>query len=406
MIRQHEDGRVALPQPGPTIRRRRSRRLLYIIIALILLYLLISYEPIPLPILAHSPKKITFDTYPTYEYVSLYRQKADHAFEATLDAKLRALERKTIEKIPADKNGFATNLTIWQIATQEAADALPLWTAQWRDNNKDWFYNLFTSPPAELYGHFKGIGEIADMTTNITDTVVQNDLMRYLLLWYHGGFWTEIETWDRVALRDCPPIAAVLANQKDVSLMLGIDADESFLSDATLKEWKWARGVGFGQAVMWAPMRFDPILRKAIVRTISHARIHAAFEQETWREKYTARVDYTGEISGNGMFTDVVLETLSAALAEEHEMRDRDAGLERRVTWKKFRGLKEVLWMEGEQIKEGSEDDLRGLSVLPINVWGNGKSHSKSGTSEHPMACVNHMPGFRPKQDLKRKVFG
>ena len=124
MIRQHEDGRVALPQPGPTIRRRRSRRLLYIIIALILLYLLISYEPIPLPILAHSPKKITFDTYPTYEYVSLYRQKADHAFEATLDAKLRALERKTIEKIPADKNGFATNLTIWQIATQEAADAM------------------------------------------------------------------------------------------------------------------------------------------------------------------------------------------------------------------------------------------------------------------------------------------
>ena len=106
------------------------------------------------------------------------------------------------------------------------------------------------------------------------------------------------------------------------------------------------------------------------------------------------------------VFTDVVLETLSAALAEEHEMRDRDAGLERRVTWKKFRGLKEVLWMEGEQIKEGSEDDLRGLSVLPINVWGNGKSHSKSGTSEHPMACVNHMPGFRPKQDLKRKVFG
>ncbi|PVH87067.1 glycosyltransferase family 32 protein [Cadophora sp. DSE1049] len=404
MIRQHEDGGPAPPHPAPPIRRRRSRRLLYTIIALILLYLLISYEPIPLPILVRSPKKITYDTYPTYEYVSLYRQKADQAFEAAVDLKLRALERETIEKIPADRHGLATNLTIWQITTQEAADALPLWTVQWRDNNKDWFYNLFTSPPPDLYGHFEGIREITDM--NATDTVVQNDLMRYLLLWFHGGFWTEVETWDRVALRDCPPIAAVLAGQKDVSLMLGIDADEPFLSDATLREWKWARGVGFGQAVMWAPMRFDPMLRKAIVRTISHARIHATFEEETWREKYTARVDYTGEISGNGMFTDVVLETLSATLKEGHEMRDRDAGLERRVTWKKFRGLKEVLWLEGEQIKDSSEDEMRGLSVLPINVWGNGKSHSKAGTFEHPMACVNHMPGFRPKQDLKKKVFG
>ncbi|KAK0115504.1 hypothetical protein ONS96_013958 [Cadophora gregata f. sp. sojae] len=404
MIRQHEDGGVAIPLPQPISRRRRSRRLLYTIVALILLYLLFSYEPIPLPILAHSPKKITYDTYPTYEYVSLYRKKADHAFEAALDAKLRALERETIDKIPADENGLATNLTIWQITTQEVADALPLWTAQWKDNNQEWSHQLFTSPPPELYGHFEGIKEIAEL--NATDAVVQNDLMRYLLLWFYGGFYTAVETWDRAALRDCPPFAAVLANQKDVSLMLGVDADEPFLSDATLKEWKWARGFGFGQAVMWAPMRFDPMLRKAIVRTISHARIHATFEEETWTEKYTAKVDYTGEISGNGMFTDVVLETLSATLKEGHEMRDRDAGLERRVTWKKFRGLKEVLWMEGEQIKEGNEDEMRGLCVLPINIVGNGKSHSKSGTFEHPMACVNHMPGFRPKQDLKKQVFG
>ncbi|KAH9215129.1 hypothetical protein DL95DRAFT_388846 [Leptodontidium sp. 2 PMI_412] len=407
MIRQHEeDGRNAIPLPvqAIAIRRKRPRRILYTIIGLILLYLLVAYEPVPLPILVHSPKKIQYDLYPTYEYLSLYRQKADLAFEAALDEKLRALELEVIKTLPTDHHELATNLTIWQITTQEAADALPLWTSQWRDNNKDWVYNLFTSPPVELYSHFKGIPEIAGM--NSTSTTVQNDLMRYLLLWFHGGFYTDVDTWDRVALRDCPPIAAVLANQKEVSLMVGVDLDEPFLGDVTMREWKWARAVGFGQAVMWAPMRFDPILRMAIVRTVSHARIHDAFAEETWREKITARTDYTGEISGNGMFTDVVLEVLSATLKEGHDMRDREAGLERRVTWKKFRGLKEILWMDGEQVKEGSEDDMRGLAVLPINVWGNGKSHSKSGTFEHPEACINHLPGFRPKEGWKQKVLG
>ncbi|KAH7319443.1 hypothetical protein BKA65DRAFT_102277 [Rhexocercosporidium sp. MPI-PUGE-AT-0058] len=407
MIRQYEEeGGIANPLPvqAVTIRRNRPVRLLYTIIGLILFYLLIAYEPVPLPILAHSPKKIQYDLHPTYEYFSLYRQKADIAFEAALDEKLRALEQEIIKALPTDHHALTTNLTIWQITTQEAADALPLWTDQWRDNNQEWFYNLYTSPPAEQYSHFKDIPEIAGM--NSTSTTVQNDLLRYLLLWFHGGFSADVDTWDRVALRDCLPIAAVLANEKEVSLMVGVDLDEPFLSDATMREWKWPRAVGFGQAAIWAPMRFDPILRKAIVRTVSHAMIYNTFAEETWREKITARTDYTGEISGNGMLTDVVLEVLSATLKEGHKMRDREAGLERRVSWKKFRGLKEFLWIGREQVKEGSEHDMRGLAVLPINVWGSGKSHSKSGTFDHPDACINHMPGFRPKESLKQKVFG
>ncbi|KAL2063631.1 hypothetical protein VTL71DRAFT_5436 [Oculimacula yallundae] len=417
MLRKRsEDSVRAIPFPDViTMRRNPNRRILYIALGVLCLYLLIAYEPVPLPILAHTPKIITYDTTPTFEYVSLYRQKADHAFEAALDEKLRALEREIVSGLPSDQ-GIATNLTIWQLTTEEGAKALPIWTDQWRENNKDWMHKLFTSTPGSLYEHFEGIPEIAGM--NFTSQAVQDDLTRYLLLWFNGGFYTSVDTWNRVALRDCRATASVLQHLKDVSLMVGIDRDEPYLSNATLKDWQWARGVGFGQASMWAAVRFDPLIRKAIVRTISHAWTHESLEDGTWREKYTAkvegvimekltaRVDYTGEISGNGMLTDIILETLSATLQRDHKLRDRDAGLEKRVTWRKFWKLKEVLWIDGDQIKQGSEDDIRGLAVLPINVWGSGKGHSRSGTFEDPEACINHLPNFRPKKDIKKKIFG
>ncbi len=400
MIRYHEEGGNTVPR----IPRRRLLRLIgYFIIPLSLVYILVAYEPVQLPLIRTS-KEILYNLHPTYEYVSLYRQKADHGFEKALDDQLRSLERNTISQLPYEQQNRATNLTIWQIASQTTADKLQGWTSQWKDNNQDWFYNLITSPPVDLYTHFESIPEITAM--NETSQTVQDDLTRYLLLWYYGGFYTEIDTWDRVAMRDCGPIATVLANQQEISLMIGVETDEPYLSTEQLRIWQWARGFGFGQSSMWAAMRFDPILRKAIVRTISHARTQKTIAKDSWLEKYVSRVDYSGEISGKGMFTDVVLETLSKSLKEDHKMRDREAGLERRVTWKKFRMLKNVVWMDMEQVKEGSEVEMRGLAVLPINIWGSGQSHSKSGSSEHPDACVNHVPSYMPRQSWKEKAFG
>jgi hypothetical protein len=109
------------------------------------------------------------------------------------------------------------------------------------------------------------------------------------------------------------------------------------------------------------------------------------------------------EISGAGMFTDVVLELLSDGLKEDHELRDRDAGLERRVSWKKFKGLKSTAWLEPNQTKDGQ--DMRGIAILPINVWSNGQNHSGSGTFEADDACVNHIYGTRPKKELYERLF-
>jgi len=167
-------------------------------------------------------------------------------------------------------------------------------------------------------------------------------------------------------------------------LMLGIGIDEPFLSPQDLKARGWTRGVEFSQVVMWAPSRFDTILRKAIVRSISHA--------ASWSELGGPM----GEVSGAGMFTDIVLEALSESLVEEHQLRDRDAGLERRVTWKKIKGLKQPVWIEPYHLKEKAEA-MRGLAILPIDVWGNGQGHSGAGTSDTFDACVNWMPNRFPR---------
>ncbi|KAI9047588.1 hypothetical protein LZ554_008301 [Drepanopeziza brunnea f. sp. 'monogermtubi'] len=379
-------------------RRRILRLLSVLLILLVLLYVLVAYEPVQLPLITHASKKIQYDTYPTYEYTSVYRQTADLAFENALDESLRGLERETLAQLPPEQQNLATNLTIWQVTTPEDAESLKEWTKQWKDNNQDWFHRLITSPLEELYSHFESIPEIAE--TNDVSQRVRDDLTRYLLLWWYGGLYTEVDTWDRMPLRDCPPVVNVLGGQQHVSLMLGVEKDEPYLSAEQLRNWHWTRGFGFGLQTVWAPMKFDPILRKAIVRTISHARTQNSRANEWWRGsvgKYMAKTDDSGEVSGKGMFTDLVLEVLSENLKEDHKMRDRDAGLERRVTWKKFRALKEPAWLDQGQLKEGKENDMRGLAVLPVHFWANGQSHSNSGGYDQVNACINWVPGYRPK---------
>ncbi|KUJ24420.1 uncharacterized protein LY89DRAFT_605054, partial [Mollisia scopiformis] len=378
---------LAIPDDGgamPIHRARIFRRLLFAVIASILLYILIAYEPVNLPALAFapsSPHQTVYNRRPVYEYTSLYRVKANISFEERLEEQLVNLESEIRSKAEKERD-LTAKKRIWQITTPELADVWKSWTAQWRDNNAGWEYKLYTSPPTDLLPLFDSVPEIAE--ANQTFLSIREDLTRYLILWYHGGFWTAIDTWDRVAMRDCNPVVQVVEGRNDVSLMIGVDNDEPYLSSGSLKQWGWTRGFGFGQAVVWAPKRFDPILRKAIVRTISHAMRQLS--------KIGGKVDYSGELSGASMFTDIVLETLSTHLARDHRLRDRDAGLEKRVTWKKFKHLTEVLWLE----KEKPESDMPGVAVLPVNVWGSGQSHSRSGPSESDDACVNHVHGWRP----------
>jgi alpha 1,6-mannosyltransferase len=266
---------------------------------------------------------------------------------------------------------------------------------QWRNKNPEWEYKAFTSPPTELFMYFTGIPELAAVYNDIEE--VRPDLMRWLLLWYHGGVFADVDTWDRIGMRGCKPTKDVVQERRDVSLVIGIETDEPFLSQEGLRKFGLTRGFGFGNVVVWAPKRFDPVVRRAIVYTVSHARAHLNKSITALNEMSKRKEEYLDELSGKHMFTDALLEVLSDSLEKGHALRDGDAGLERRVTWKWFKGLKNPLWiMSDEATKEKREAQMRGLAILPIKTWSSGQNHSDSGSMEDVAACVNHAPGRRP----------
>ncbi|TAQ87482.1 hypothetical protein B7494_g4182 [Chlorociboria aeruginascens] len=335
-----------------------------------------------------------YQSAPNYEYSSLYRLNADWDFENALENRLLNLEHSIRDALPKNLQDLKANRTIWQMQDIEQASTWASWVSQWRVINPYWTHRLYT-PSAELLLPFIAIPEINDTFTSYP--LLQSDLTRYLLLWYYGGIYAEIDTWPRVALNSCLPLVNIIEGYRNISLTIGVDIDEPYWTPETVQERGWSRGFGFGQVVLWAQKRFDPIIRRAIVRTVSSAR---KIGHTRWS---TINI---GEVSGGSMFTDAVFDTLSENLKEDHFIRDRDAGLERRVTWKKFRALKKPIWIEPDDAAEGTEENMRGLAVLPINVWGNGQGHSGAGSFDHEDACVNHVLGKKSPKTWHETFFG
>lgn len=388
------------------MRRCHSIRILcYILVLSGLLYFFLHDEiSIPLPTLRSSQPATKYASRATYEHISIYRQNANYTFEAALETQLLALERSIRSSLPSNEQNLVANFTIHQITTEKLASQMSNWINQWRTNNPGWAHNLITTHPISLLSVYSSIPSI--LSAYDAYPSLRPDLTRYMLLWYYGGLHTEIGTWERVSLQDCEPIVEVTQGRKEVSLMVGVDRDEPFYNPKTIEDMGWSRGFGFGMGTVWAVRRFDPVLRTAIVRSISHTEAKKELDsRQRWRDAFQFDWEETesNEISGAGMFTDIVLEALSHGLKDGHELRDRDAGLERRVSWKKFKGLKNTLWIDPKEAREGS--DLRGMAVLPVNVWSNGQNHSGSGSFEAERACVNRVTGSNSYKEWYEKVF-
>jgi hypothetical protein len=127
------------------------------------------------------------------------------------------------------------------------------------------------------------------------------------------------------------------------------------------------------------------------------------------------------EVTGPGMFTDAVLDVLSEALPQKHELvitslndektRQLEAGGGgRRVNWAPFHHLQEALWIDGHTSGSSNTNDViqetGGLLVLPINVWGNGQRHSGAEMFDSKAACVNHRFGRIWKKGWWEYTFG
>lgn len=252
--------------------------------------------------------------------------------------------------------------------------------------------------------------------------VQRADLLRYLILWYFGGYYTDIDTFPKQSIKGCQEMEhPIFSNDDpDVSLVVGIEIDEPFASPKKMHDWHWVRRYGFIQYTLYAPRRFSPLLREVIVRVLSHTMRHLNEANRWLGPRYNEMT--TLEITGPGVFTDAVLDVLSDTLPTSHpwitESVKADTGLGdlippgsdapvQRVTWAPFHLLQKPVCAKSSEAKEAKS--LGGICVMPINVWGNGQRHSGSEGFDSRHSCVNHRFGgtWKPwKQSWKKYLFG
>lgn len=241
--------------------------------------------------------------------------------------------------------------------------------------------------------------------------ILQADLLRYLLLWYYGGLYVDIDIFPTTSVRTCPTLQPLFDFdvKRNISLVVGVEIDEPYATARKSKAWRWSRTYQFVQYSFYAPRRFSPILRKVIVRGIAHSVQHQRNTASWYRPSGRFDNDAVLETTGPGMFTDAILDSLSETLPSTHSLKRKpeqpdscpavedgssgspDNTSPRQVTWFPFHKLEQSLWIDDTE-SDGLDESQRngGLLVLPVNVWGNGQRHSGSGDFDTPGACLNH----------------
>ncbi|CRG91293.1 hypothetical protein PISL3812_08341 [Talaromyces islandicus] len=366
------------------------------------------------------PQSVYDDTTPRFLYRSSFRDDPDFAYERNLSIALQGLEQTVLAELGG--NDVAED-QIWQIAKDadhRGSDSISL-----EQINREWKYSVMTDDLAMEFVTkvLAAVPDIADAYLSYPYYVLRTDLLRYLLLWYYGGFYADMDVFPTMPIKSCPDMQPIFAKEahkhRNVSLVVGVELDEPYASLRIMHEWKWTRRYGFMQYVMYAPRRFSPLLREIIVRAIAHTK-HV---NEHHRNIFTGRPRYSQDVilrvTGPDVVSDAILDVLSITLPSTHDLvnksMEKDGGIdgltsgaagdtERRVTWAPFHNLRESLCIDASEATD--KTSMGGLCVLPVNAWGNGQRHSGSKPFNNPYACINHRFGGSWKKGWWQNIFG
>jgi Glycosyltransferase sugar-binding region containing DXD motif len=371
-------------------------------------------------------------TKPDFLYHSRFRGDPDTEIEEKLNEALQKIESKAlpVARGPVKK--------IWQTGPDTASERDDE-CKRWGELNPGWeykvtlheaidlvhpnFYQYLTDDTALYFVEsLANVPYLLEIYKSFPFPILRADFLRYLLLWYYGGFYADIDVRAVHPITSCNPLVPLFTERNhNISLVLGIEIDEPYASTHMRKQWHWSRTYGFTQYAMYAPRRFSPFLRRTIVRLIAHAVRHNDATSGIFHGPRYSEEDIL-EVTGPGMFTDAVLDVLSESLPQNHGLLsasvDADRGVgalpegdtTQRVTWAPFHRLKRALWVDGSQSgssrSDAVSDDMGGLLVLPINVWGNGQRHSGAEMFGSKEACVNHLFGRTWKKGWWEFLFG
>ncbi|KAF3398392.1 Initiation-specific alpha-1,6-mannosyltransferase [Penicillium rolfsii] len=404
------------------VRGWTSRRRFVVLIALLAFLLLVRSLPRLKSGLNSRGRTALSEGRPRYLYRSSFRRNPDWIYEKQLLNALKEIER---QELALTRHEDKTH-TLWQImlgqnpsAEMRSDDSL-----RFEEMNSEWKYSLVTTEWADEFVSITlaSIPRLASLYYSYPHHVLRADLLRYLILWYFGGYYADTDIFPARSIRQCPSLQTSVfqTDDPDISLVVGIEIDEPFASSQKMRDWHWVRSYGFIQYTMFAPRRFSPFLREVIVRVLSHTKRHKDESNIFLGPRYNELT--TLEITGPGVFTDAILDVLSETLPSNHSLvsdsvkADADLGdllaefsttPQERVTWAPFHRLQTPLCVEGSEAKPGFQ--LGGLCVLPVNAWGNGQRHSGSEDFRSSHACINHRFGgtWKPwKQSWQKYLFG
>ncbi|CAG8237679.1 unnamed protein product [Penicillium olsonii] len=359
---------------------------------------------------------------PHFLFRSPFRKSPDLKYEEKIS---NALERLAQVVLSRNHGNSISEERIWQVALGDGMRGAD--SQEFEARNDEWAYTVFRDQKATEFvtTELSTIPDIADAYNSYPHHVLRADLLRYLLLWYYGGFYEDMDVFPARSIKSCSALQSFFPTSKDsiqdntpnVSLVVGVEVDEPYASPQFMRDWHWTRSYGLIQYTMYAPRRFSPLLREAIVHVLSHTREHrkshgGLFWSATYDEKTVLGV------TGPDVFTDSILDTLSSSLPENHTLIQQsiaaDAGIDdlvsetgealKQVSWAPFHRVQDPICVQDHEHINGQSHG--GLCVLPVSVWGNGQRHSKAGGFNDISACINHRFGRTWKKGWWEYIFG
>ncbi|KAK9447984.1 uncharacterized protein V1518DRAFT_452563 [Limtongia smithiae] len=310
---------------------------------------------------------------PSFHVVSAFhRDEGEAGLENYIDTKLIALKHD----LPNAPDSKSWPRKIFQVlrTRKDTRYAEPMKT--WLIANPDYEQIIIDAASAETFVKttFKSVPELVQIYLSIPDPVFKADILRYLLLYVHGGVYADANVYCRKPIADWIP-SSLWGSDSDV--VVGVAADEPYLSTQTLRDWGWHRPYEIAQFVIAAKPFARPI-RVAIARAVAYA-IRLRQRQQSSRgffklSSYVARDIY--EVSGPGMWTDVLIDAMSYRRAE--------------LSWSHFHEMAEPIRVPTE---------TSAVIVLPVSYFGNGQKHSGAGDYKVPESCVTNFQAMSPKRN-------
>ncbi|KZN91205.1 Initiation-specific alpha-1,6-mannosyltransferase [Penicillium chrysogenum] len=190
---------------------------------------------------------------PRFIYRSPFRNNPDVRYEKQLSDALENIEKAVLAR---SQESNISEDKIWQIAKNQkhrGDDSIVF-----QGKNKEWEYNLVTDEKAIKFviNELSAIPEIATIYKSYPHNVLRADLLRYLLLWYYGGFYADIDVFPARTIKTCPALESFFTptpedytqnTHPDVSLVVGIEVDEPYASPQFMRDWHWTRSYGLIQ---------------------------------------------------------------------------------------------------------------------------------------------------------------